>query len=62
MATWLGLLASGEPGEIEARLRHFDGEYRWFLFRVVPVRDEQGKLVRWYGTNTNIEDLGRNTP
>src|SRR6266542_1199369 len=59
MATWLGLLASGEPGQEEARLRRFDGEYRWFLFRAVPVRDERGKVVRWYGTNTDIEDLKR---
>jgi PAS domain S-box-containing protein len=59
MATWLGLLASGEPGQEEARLRRFDGEYRWFLFRAVPVRDEQGKVIRWYGTNTDIEDLKR---
>lgn len=57
MDTWLTLLASGEPGEEEARVRRFDGEYRWFLFRAVPVRDEQGKLVRWYGTNNDIEDL-----
>jgi PAS domain S-box-containing protein len=55
--TWLRLLAYGEPGEGEARLRRFDGEYRWFLFRAVPVRDEQGSVVRWYGTITDIEDL-----
>src|SRR5437660_12744673 len=59
MNTWLRVLASGEPGDEEARLRRFDGEYRWFLFRAVPVRDEQGKLVRWYGTNTDVEDLKR---
>jgi len=59
MATWLGLLASGGPGQEEARLRRFDGEYRWFLFRAVPVRDGLGKVVRWYGTNTDIEDLKR---
>jgi PAS domain S-box-containing protein len=59
MATWLGLLASGEPGQEEARLRRFDGEYRWFLFRAEPVRDEQGEVVRWYGTNTDIEDRKR---
>jgi len=59
VATWLGLLASGEPGEEEARLRRFDGKYRWFLFRAVPVRDEQGKTIRWYGTNTDIEDRKR---
>src|SRR5437899_972335 len=59
MDTWRGLLVCGEPGEEEARLRRFDGEYRWFLFRAVPVRDEQGTVVRWYGTNTDIEDLKR---
>ena len=59
MDTWRNLLARGEPGEEEARLRRFDGEYRWFLFRTVPVRDEQGAVVRWYGTNTDIEDLKR---
>jgi len=59
MDTWLRLLATGEAGEEEARLRRFDGEYRWFLFRAVPIRDERGKIVRWYGTNTDIEDLKR---
>jgi PAS domain S-box-containing protein len=59
MDTWLRLLASGESGQEEARLRRFDGEYRWFLFRAVPVRDDRGKVVRWYGTNTDIEDLKR---
>src|SRR2546425_3081362 len=59
MDTWRGLLASGEPGEEEARLRRLDGEYRWFLFRAVPVRDERGRIVRWYGTNTDIEELKR---
>src|SRR5438552_1437265 len=59
MDRWHALLASGEPGEEEARLRRFNGEYRWFLFRAVPVRDEQGVVVRWYGTNTDIEDRKR---
>ncbi len=57
METWGRLLALGEPGEIEARVRRFDGEYRWFLLRAVPLRDEQGKVIRWYGTNTDIEKL-----
>ena len=57
--TWLRLIASEEPGEEEARLRRFDGEYRWFLFRAVPVRDERGKVIRWYGTSTDIEDRKR---
>jgi len=56
MEKWRELLVSGEPGEIEARLRRHDGVYRWFLIRVEPFRDESGKLVRWYGTSTDIED------
>ena len=57
--TWLRLIASEEPGEEEARLRRFDGEYRWFLARAVPARDERGKVIRWYGTSTDIEDRKR---
>jgi PAS domain S-box-containing protein len=53
---WNAIVASGEPGELEARLRRSDGEYRWFLVRAVPLRDESGAIVRWYGTNTDIED------
>jgi len=56
---WQSLLASGEPGEVEARLRRFDGEYRWFLFRAEPLRDDFGDIVRWYGANTDIEDRKR---
>src|SRR4030095_9316843 len=59
METWLRVIASEEPGEEEARLRRFDGEYRWFLFRAVPVRDEWGKVISWYGTSTDIEDRKR---
>ena len=54
---WLGFLASGQPGEVEGRLRRFDGAYRWFLFRAEPLRDESGNIVNWYGTDTDIEDL-----
>src|SRR3989441_6419004 len=54
---WRTLVASGEGGEIEARLRRHDGAYRWFLIRVEPLQDESGEIVRWYGTNTDIEDL-----
>lgn len=53
---WLSILASGKPGEIGARLRRFDGEYRWFLFRGEPLRDESGNIVKWYGTNVDIEE------
>src|SRR6266849_3561606 len=56
MEKWRALLASGEPGELEARLRRHDGEYRLFLFRSEPWRDQQGNVVRWYGTNTDIQN------
>jgi PAS domain S-box-containing protein len=56
---WLAILSSGKPGEQEGRLRRFDGEYRWFLFRAEPLRDEQGTIIRWYGSNTEIEDRKR---
>jgi formate hydrogenlyase transcriptional activator len=56
---WLGFLASGQPGEVEGRLRRFDGVYRWFLFRAEPLRDELGNIVNWYGTDTDIDDLKR---
>ena len=59
MDYWRYLLASGEAGEIEARLRRYDGEYRWFLFRAEPVRDNQGNIFKWYGANTDIEDRKR---
>ena len=58
-ATWQRLLASGAPGEAEARLRRHDGAYRWFLFRAHPLRDESGDIVKWYGVNTDIEDRKR---
>src|SRR5712692_5175354 len=56
---WRQLLASGEAGEIEGRLRRFDSEFRWFLFRASPLRDGSGKVVQWYGTNTDIEERKR---
>jgi PAS domain S-box-containing protein len=49
-------LAAGEPMESEARLRQADGKYRWFLIRNVPLRDELGNIVNWYGTSIDIED------
>jgi PAS domain S-box-containing protein len=54
---WTSIVIAGVAGEYEARLRRFDGEFRWFLFRGVPLFDEQGKLVKWYGTNTDVEAL-----
>ena len=57
MERWRELLVSGEPGEIEARLRRHDGVYRWFLIRHEPFRDESGRIVRWYGTSTDVDAL-----
>jgi PAS domain S-box-containing protein len=45
--------------EVEGRFRRFDGEYRWFLFRGNPLCDESGKVIKWYGTNTDLEDRKR---
>jgi PAS domain S-box-containing protein len=53
------MVASEQPGEFEARLRRFDGEYRWFLLRTSALRDESGKIVKWYGTKTDIDDRKR---
>jgi len=53
---WQSILASGEPGECDARLRRLDGVYRWFLFRAAPCLDDNGRVVKWYGTNTDIEE------
>lgn len=50
---------SGEPLETEARFRGADGQYRWLLFRSVPLRDDKGTIVKWYGTSTDIDDRKR---
>ena len=56
-ACWSQSLKSGEPYEIEYRLRRHDGQYRWTLGRAMPIRDEAGEIVRWMGTCTDIDDL-----
>ena len=56
---WRAILEAGRPGETEARMQRGDGAYRWFLFRAEPLRDERGKIVKWYGTYTDIEDRKR---
>ena len=56
LVRWSAIRQSGMPGGLEARLRRFDGEYRWFLFQGVPLRDESGNIVKWYGSSTDIED------
>jgi len=57
---WRAALASGEPFEDELRYRRAeDGQYRWFLSRAVPLRDARGKILKWYGISTDIEDRKR---
>jgi len=56
---WQSCLASGTPVDAEARIRGFDGVYRWFLFRANPLRDETGAILKWYGTNIDIDDRKR---
>ncbi len=57
LSTWHTGLAAGVPFENEARVRRVDGEYRWFLLRNVPLRDERGRIVQWYGTGHDIDEL-----
>ena len=52
---WSAIRESGRRGGLEARLRRFDGEYRWFLFEAEPMRDEAGNIAKWYGSATDIE-------
>jgi PAS domain S-box-containing protein len=59
MVKWGAIRESGVRGGLEARLRRFDGEYRWFLFEAEPLRDESGNIVKWYGSSTDIEDRKR---
>jgi PAS domain S-box-containing protein len=54
--TWRASLASGEPFLYEARVRRADGEYRWMLHHKVALRDQDGKIIRWYGSSIDIED------
>jgi PAS domain S-box-containing protein len=56
MEKWCVAKAAGAPLEDEMRLRRADGEYRWFLVRTVPLRDEHGNIIRWYGASSDIED------
>jgi PAS domain S-box-containing protein len=56
---WSAIRQSGMRGGLEARLRRFDGEYRWFLFQAEPLRDDAGAIVKWYGSSTDIEDRKR---
>lgn len=53
---WRHSLATGDPYTIEYRLEHFDGTYRWVLGRALPIRDEEGRITRWFGTCTDIHE------
>jgi PAS domain S-box-containing protein len=56
---WQAALASGDPAISEARVRRANGEYRWMFFRTLPLRDEQGRIVRWFGSSVDVEELRR---
>jgi PAS domain S-box-containing protein len=60
LARWQRSLATGEVYEVEFRLRRgSDGDYRWHLGRALPMRDADGRIIRWFGTNTDIDDQKR---
>jgi PAS domain S-box-containing protein len=59
VARWNATRAAGRHTDHELRMRRADGEYRWFLARALPLREEGGTIVRWYGTATDIEDRKR---
>ncbi|QCP52662.1 PAS domain S-box protein [Trinickia violacea] len=56
LEAWETVVASGERGEAEARMRRFDGTYRWFVCRASPITDVAGEIVKWCGINSDIED------
>ncbi|HXJ94458.1 MAG TPA: two-component regulator propeller domain-containing protein [Terriglobia bacterium] len=56
---WRAAVACGKPMETEARVRRADGQYRWLLIRNVPLRDQAGEIVKWYGTSADIDDRKR---
>ena len=59
VTAWEGGVSGTAPWETEARFRRGDGEYRWFLVRAIPLRDHEGRIVRWYITGTDIDDRKR---
>ena len=58
-SAWTSMLESGRGGDVEARIRRADGQYRWFLFRTHPLYDDAGTLTQWFGINTDIDDRKR---
>ena len=59
LETWQRAIATGEPGQSEPRVRRFDGVYRRFLIPACPLRDDTGRIIKWYGVSVDIEDLTR---
>jgi len=59
--SWKEAISSGVPFDTEFRIRSSSDQYRWFKVRSVPIRDDQGKILRWYGSSTDIDDLKRAT-
>ncbi|KAH8593804.1 hypothetical protein B0O99DRAFT_514983 [Bisporella sp. PMI_857] len=57
LSSWQNDKANGIKGETEVRYRRYDGAYRWSLTRIVPFRDKSGRILKWYGTNTDIHNL-----
>lgn len=58
-SAWMNAVETGAPYEVEYRLRRYDGVFRWFLVRGVPLRDEQGQIIQWFGTCTDIDAAKR---
>jgi PAS domain S-box-containing protein len=59
LENWQVAMVTGEASEAELRLRRADGEYRWFLVRTAPLRDEKGSIIKWFGISIDIEDRRR---
>jgi PAS domain S-box-containing protein len=55
LARWHSILSSGDAGEMEARLRRFDGAYHWFICRACPIADAAGNVIKWCGINSDLE-------
>ncbi len=56
---WAAAVRDGILFDVEFRIRRADGQYRWFKTRAIPLRDQSGRIVKWFGSNTDIDDLRR---
>ena len=59
MTSWMAVVATGSDHDIEYRLRAADGRYRWHLAAALPLRDESGRITKWFGTSIDIDDQKR---